>query len=434
MLSEQSEAWHSHAMLEHAKVIWLIRTSFLSNQRHGTHILCWNMQRSFDWSEHAFWAIRGMALTCYVGTCKGHLTDQNILSEQSEALHSHAMLEHAKVIWTIRTCFLSNQRHCTHILCWNMQRSFDWSEHLFWAIRGIPLTCYVGTCKGHLTDQNIFSEQSEAFHSLAMLEHAKVIWLIRTSFLSNQRHSTHSLCWNMQRSFDWSEHPSWAIRGIPLTRYVGTCKGHLTDQNILPEQSEALHSHPMLEHAKVIWLIRTSFLSNQRHSTHLLCWNMQRSFDWSEHPFWAIRGIPLTCYVGTCKGHLTDQNILPEQSEALHSHPMLEHAKVIWLIRTSFLSNQRHSTHILYWKCKGHLTDQNILPEQSEAFHSLAMLEHTKVIWLIRTSFLSNQRHSTHLLCWNIQRSFDWSEHPSWAIRGIPLTNYVGTCKGHLTD
>ena len=182
-------------------------------------------------------------------------SDHNILPEQSEALHSQAMLEHTKVVWLIRTFFLSNQRHCTHLLCWKMQRSFDWSEHPFWVIKGIALTCYVGRCKGHLTDQNILSEQSKALHSLAMWEDAKVIWLIRTSFLSNQRHCTHILCWNMQRSFDWSEHPFWAIR----------------------------HSHSMLEHAKVIWLIRTCFLSNQRHCTHKLCWNMQRLFNWSEY-------------------------------------------------------------------------------------------------------------------------------------------------------
>jgi len=362
------------------------------------------------WSDQNIFPIRGIALTIYIGTCKGHLTDQNILIEPSEALHSQPMLEHAKVIWLIRTSFLSNQRHCTHMLYWNMQRSFDWSEYPSWAIRGIALTCYIRTCKSHLTDQNIPSEQSETLHSQPMLEHAKVIWLIRTSFLSNQRHCTHLLCCNMQRSFDWSEHLSWAIRGIALTSYIGTCKGNLTDQN-----------------------------SNQRHCTHSLCWNMQRSFDWSEHLYWAIRGIALTFYVGTCKGHLTDQKFFSEKSEALHSLAMLEHAKVIWLIRTSLLSNQRHCTHKLCRKmqksfdwsehpswairsialtnyvgtCKGHLTDQNILSEQSEALHSLAMLEHAKVIWLIRTSFLSNQRHCTHKLCWNMQRLFDWLEYLS---------------------
>ena len=179
-------------------------------------------------------------------------------------------------------------------------------QNLFWNIRSSEHTTYVTTYNDYLTDQNIFHEKSEALHSQPMLEHAKVIWLIKTSFLRNQRHCTHSLCWNMQRWFNWSEHPSWEIRDTALTAYVGTCKGDLTDQNILSEKSEALHSHPMLEHAKVIWLIRTSFLRNKRHCTHILCWNMQRSFDWSEHPFWEIRGTALTYYVETCKGHLTD--------------------------------------------------------------------------------------------------------------------------------
>jgi hypothetical protein len=186
--TEKSEALDSHAMLEHAKVIWLIRTSLLRNQRHQTYILCWNMPRSFDWSEYLFWEISGTGLTCYVRTCQGHLTNQNISSEKSEALDSHAMLEHAKVIWLIKTSLLRNQRHWTHTLCWNMPRSFDWSEHLFWEIRGTRLTSYIGTCQGHSTDQNISSEKSEAPDSQAILEHAKVIWLIRTSLLRNQRH------------------------------------------------------------------------------------------------------------------------------------------------------------------------------------------------------------------------------------------------------
>ena len=230
-------------MLEHAKVIWPIRMFLLRNQRHCTHILCWNRQ---------------------------------------------------KVIWLIRKSFLRNQRHCTHILCWNMQRSFDWSEHSSWEIRGTALTRYVGKCKGHLTNQNVLPEKSEALHSHPMLEHTK---------------------------------------------------GHLTDQNIIPGKSEALHSQPMLEHAKVIWLIKTSFLRNQRHCTHILCWNMQRSFDWSEHSSWEIRGTVLTSYVGICKSHLTDQNIFPGKSEALHSQAMLEYAKVIWLVRNAI----DNYIKITYW-------------------------------------------------------------------------------------
>jgi len=190
-------------MLEHEKVIWLIRTFCLRNQRHCTHILYCNMKRSFDWSEDSSWEIRGTALTSYVRTWKGHLTDQNILSDKSEALHSHPMLD--------------------------MQMSFDWSEHSSWEIRGIALTPYVGTCKGHLT-----------------------------SLLRNQRHCTHNLCWNIKRSFNWSEHSSWEIRDTALTYYIGTYKGHLTDQNILSDKSETMHSQTMLGHTKVIWLVKNA--------------------------------------------------------------------------------------------------------------------------------------------------------------------------------
>jgi len=339
------------------------------------------MQRQFDWSEHPFREIRDTGLTLYVGPCKGSSADQNIPSEKSEALDSPPMLGHAKVVWLIRTFLLSNQRHWTHRLCWSMQRWFDWSEHSFWEIRGTGLTSYVGPCKDGLTDQNIPSEKSEALDSPPMLGHAKVVWLIRTSLLRNQRHWTHCLCWSMQ---------------------------------------------------KIVWLIRTSLLKNQRHWTHYLCWYMQRQFNWSEHPFWEIRDTGLTFYVGPCKGGLTDQNIPSEKSEALDSPPMLVHAKVVWLIRTSLLRNQRHWTHLLWWSmqrvrtsllirgtgltayvgpCKGGLTDQNIPSEKSETLDSPTMLVHAKVIWLIRTSLLRNQRR-THHLCWFMQRQFDWSEHP----------------------
>jgi hypothetical protein len=146
----------------------------------------------------------------------------------------------------------------------------------------------------------------------------------------------------MQILFEWSGHLYWEIRGTRLTAYVGTCKGCLSDQDIPTEKSEALDSHPMLEHAKVVWVIRTSLLKNQRHWTHILCWNMQRLFEWSEHPNWEIRGTRLTIYVRTCKGCLSDQDIPTEKSEALDSQSMLKHAKVVWVIRTSQLRNQRH--------------------------------------------------------------------------------------------
>ena len=141
--------------------------------------------------------------------------DQNILSKKSEALDSQPMLEHAMVIWLIRISFLRNQRHCTYFLCCSMQRSFVRSEHFSWEIKGTVLTLYIGKCK--------------------------IIWLIRTCFLKNQRHCTNTLCWNMQRSFDWSEHSFWEIRGTALTSYVGICKSYSTDQNIFLEKSEALY-------------------------------------------------------------------------------------------------------------------------------------------------------------------------------------------------
>ena len=56
-----------------------------------------------------------------------------------------------------------------------MEKLFDWSEHLFWEIRDIALTPYVGRWKDYLTNQNIFLEKSEALHSQAMLKDAKVI-------------------------------------------------------------------------------------------------------------------------------------------------------------------------------------------------------------------------------------------------------------------
>jgi hypothetical protein len=175
-----------------------------------------------------------------------------------------------------------------------MQKLFELSGHPNWEIRSTRLTTYIGTCKDCLSDQDIPTEKSEALDSHAMLEHAKVVWVIRS----------------------W--HPNWEIRGTGLTYYVRTCNNCLSDQDILTEKSEALDSQPMLEYAKVVWVIRISQLRNQRHWTHILCWNMQRLFEWS------------------------GPDIPTEKSEALDSHTMLEHAKIVWVIRTSQLRNQRH--------------------------------------------------------------------------------------------
>ena len=132
-LSHNSKIWMKSLIffkltvyINMCKVFWEISTFILGNQRHWTHILCWNMQRLVEWSEHLFWEIRGTGLTPYVGTYKGWLSDQNISSEKSEALDSHPMLEHAKIDWVIRISLLKNQRHWTYILCWNIQMLYKW--------------------------------------------------------------------------------------------------------------------------------------------------------------------------------------------------------------------------------------------------------------------------------------------------------------------
>ena len=265
-----------------------------------------------------------------------------------------------------------------------MQRLFEQWKHFFWEIRGTGLTSYVGPCKCCLSNQDIFSEKSEALDSHAMWEHANVVWEMRISLLRNQRHWTDMLCGNMQMFEKW-KYLFWEIRGTGLTSYVGTCKGCLSFQDIFFEKSEALDSHTMWEHAKVVWAIRISLLRNQRHWTHILCWNMQRLFEQSEHLFWEIRGTGLIFYVGTCKGCLSNQNIFFEKSEALDSHSILEHVNVVWAIRTSLLRNQRHWTHKLCWNIQilfeqsGHL----FLRTQRHWINSQAILEDAKVVWVI---------------------------------------------------
>ena len=180
------------------------------------------------------------------------------------------------------------------MLCENMQKIFEQSEHLMWEIRSTRLTGYVRTYKSCLSNQNILSKNSEALDLHPILEHAKIIWAIRHFF--------------------------WEIR-TRLTNYVRTCKDCLSNQNILSKNSAALDLHPILEHAKIIWAIR--------------------------HLFWEIRNTRLTCYVRTCKECLSDQNISSKKSEALDLHPMLEHTKVIWAIRTFLLRNYKYSPAIL---------------------------------------------------------------------------------------
>jgi hypothetical protein len=163
---------------------------------------------------------------------------------------------------------------------------FEWTEHPSWEIRGTGLTHYI--------------------------EHANVVWVIRTSLLRNQDLDSQPIL-EMQRLFQWSGHLSWEIRGTGLTHYIGTCKSCLSGQDISPEKLEALDSLPIL--------------------------NMQMLFEWSGQFSWENRGTGLTNYVKAYKCCLSDQDIPPEKPEALDSPPMLEHAKVVWVIKTSILGN-----------------------------------------------------------------------------------------------
>ncbi len=44
---------------------------------------------------------------------------------------------------------------------------------------------------------------------------------------------------------------------------------------------------------------------------------------------------------------MTDQNISFEKSEALDSHAMLKHAKIIWLMRTFLLKSEALDLHTM---------------------------------------------------------------------------------------
>ena len=152
----------------------------------------------------------------------------------------------------------------------NLYKQFG---YLFQTIRGSELTFYVGIYKGCLSNQNISSEKSEELDLLAILEHTKVVWAIRTFFLRNWRHWTHSLYWNRWRLFEQSEHPLWGIR--------------------------------------------------ERHWSHKLCFEHAKVFEQSEYSLW--EKIRLTSYVAVWKDCLIDQNIPFEKLVDLDSPTMFKY-------------------------------------------------------------------------------------------------------------
>ena len=129
----------------------------------------------------------------------------------------------------------------------NIQRLFEQSEHFFWEIRRIGLTCYIGTYKGCLSNWNILSEKLEALDSLAILEQVKVVWAIRTSLVRNQREALVSQAmFEHAKVFEQSEYSLW--EKIRLTSYVAVWKDCLIDQNIPFEKLVDLDSPTMFKY------------------------------------------------------------------------------------------------------------------------------------------------------------------------------------------
>ena len=204
---------------------------------------------------------------------KVFLSKPNIISEKSEAMNSQPRLEHAKIVWLIRTFSEKSEALNSHPML-EYPKVFEQS---WWEIRGIGLTSYVETYRICLSNWDIL----------------------------------------------------WEITGTGLTSYIERCKHFLSNHNTSFERSQALDSHPMLEHAEIVeqlgdpfWEIRgiglTSYVG--------ICKDF---FENSGHPFWEMRSTRLTCYIGTWKDWLTDQNIFSQKWKALDLHAMLKYAKVI---------------------------------------------------------------------------------------------------------
>ena len=83
-----------------------------------------------------------------------------------------------------------------------------------------------------------------------MSYYEKVVQLIRT-FLLKIRSIGHTVYIAICKSHLIIK-ISAEISGALNTPSITTCKDCLTDQNMLPKKSEALYSHTMLEHAKII--------------------------------------------------------------------------------------------------------------------------------------------------------------------------------------
>ena len=149
-----------------------------------------------------------------------------------------------------------------------------------------------------------------------------------------------------------------------LTSYVETCKGCLSNQDIPSEKSGALDSQPMLEHAKVVWAIRTSLLRNQRHWTHSLCWNMQRLFE-----YWSEMQVIIKCtyLLDNFKYNFHQQNPSSMAQLTFCTSLVSKHISIFNLVQSSTYilhlgsehSNSNRSKHTFYNPCQTYSQNYN---------------------------------------------------------------------------
>ena len=151
----------------------------------------------------------------------------------------------------------------------------------------------------------------------------------------------------MQKLIEWSGYHSEEIRATGLTSYIRVGKSWLSDQNITLEELEPLDSLPILEYAKVNWVIRITLERSEPLDSHAIL-EYAKLIEWSEYHSGEIIATGLTSYIGVDISWLSDQNITLGKSEPLDSLPICEYAKVDWVIRISLWRNQSHWTHYLY--------------------------------------------------------------------------------------
>jgi hypothetical protein len=131
-----------------------------------------------------------------------------------------------------------------------VQRMFNQSEHSSWETRSTRLTYYV---LNKAINQNISLKKSKTLDLLAMLKYKKLVQLIKTFLLKNQRHWTHCLYWNIAVQSFWTNQNILFVKQENWTNIL--CDSQLINQSIIFQKSMTLDSPPILEHENIDWLI-----------------------------------------------------------------------------------------------------------------------------------------------------------------------------------